>query len=108
MRRSRRDACPHPPLTPRSQTMRSQPVRRTSHTSSPSSPARLLTFCLHRKIYRKYDGTGEIPESMTAVSWCDGDLSQIEAIKSMVDLYSDNNIIANKQNAARSGKLDCH
>ncbi|EJK60465.1 hypothetical protein THAOC_19179, partial [Thalassiosira oceanica] len=59
----------------------------------------------NRKTYRNYDGAGEIPESLTAVSWCDGDLSQIEAIKSMVDLYNDNNIIANKQNAARSGKL---
>ena len=46
-----------------------------------------------------------IPEHLTAVSWCDGDLAQISNItcKESIELYKANKIIANKQNAARSG-----
>jgi hypothetical protein len=41
-----------------------------------------------------------ISDAVTAVAWCDGDMSQINAIKHSVDLYVKNKIIANKQNAA--------
>ncbi len=60
---------------------------------------------LQRKNYCIFDiaaGT-IIPDSVTAVAWCDGDMSQIDAIKHSVDLYVTNKIIANKQNAAWSG-----
>jgi hypothetical protein len=39
----------------------------------------------------------EIPDRLTAVAWCDGDLSQIDAIRKYIDLFSDNKIIPNKQ-----------
>ena len=50
------------------------------------------------------EGT-EIPQKLKAVSWCDGDLAQIENIVSKESLkkYKDNLIIANKKNAACSG-----
>ena len=46
-----------------------------------------------------------IPHNLKAVSWCDGDLAQIENIVSTDSLnkYKENMICANKQNAARSG-----
>ena len=44
-----------------------------------------------------------IPEKLTAVSYCDGDISQMDAIKSGTDLFIDNKVIANKQHASRSG-----
>ena len=46
-----------------------------------------------------------IPEDMKAVSWCDGDLAQIENIVSpdSLPIYKENMISAAKQNAARSG-----
>ena len=56
-----------------------------------------------RKVYFDYDGDGDIPVKLTACSWCDGDLSQIEAIKEDIQEFIKHNIIANKQNAARSG-----
>ena len=42
----------------------------------------------------------------TAVSWCDGDNSQIDTIVSEegIQRYSANNIIANKHNASGTGK----
>ena len=45
-----------------------------------------------------------IPEELKAVSWCDGDLYQIDNIIDDTSLkkYKENNISANKQNAARS------
>ena len=47
----------------------------------------------------------DIPDRLTAVSWCDGDLAQISNIASTesINLYKENKIIANKQNAARPG-----
>ena len=45
----------------------------------------------------------EIPDALTAVSWCDGDLSQIDAITNSIPLFAENKIVANKQHAARSG-----
>ncbi len=46
-----------------------------------------------------------IPDHLTAVSWCDGDLAQISNItcEESIELYKENKIIANKQNPARSG-----
>jgi hypothetical protein len=37
------------------------------------------------------------------VTWCDDDLSQIDAIRKYINLFSENKIIPNKQNVARSG-----
>jgi hypothetical protein len=37
------------------------------------------------------------------VAWCDGDMSQIDAIKRCVDLYVENKINVNKQDAAWPG-----
>jgi hypothetical protein len=45
----------------------------------------------------------EIPDEFSAVAWCDGDLSQIYAIVNDVNQFTENKIIPNKQNAARSG-----
>jgi len=58
-----------------------------------------------RKKYCDYDiNEGEeIPDELTAVAWCDGDLSQIYATVNDVDQFTENKIIPNKQNAARSG-----
>ncbi len=60
---------------------------------------------MQRKNYCNFDIAAEttIPDTVTAIAWCDGDMSQIDAIKRSVDLYIENKIIANKQNAARSG-----
>jgi hypothetical protein len=37
-----------------------------------------------------------------AVSWCDGDLSQIDAITNSILLFENTKIVANKQYAAQS------
>ena len=60
---------------------------------------------LQRKKFCNFDiaAGSSIPDKATAVAWCDGDLSQIDAIKRSVKMYAENKIIANKQNAARSG-----
>ena len=50
-----------------------------------------------------HDGITPIPDALTAVSWCDGDISQIANIVEDIDVYTSNKIIANKQSAARSG-----
>ncbi len=46
-----------------------------------------------------------IPDHLTAVSWCDGDLAQISNITSTesINLFKEKKIVANKQNTARSG-----
>jgi hypothetical protein len=45
-----------------------------------------------------------IPDANGAVSWCDGDLSQIATIvtEESLEIYCKHKICANKQNAARS------
>jgi hypothetical protein len=53
----------------------------------------------HQKRFAKFD----IPDKMTAVTYCDGDFSQINAIKSSIDLFTDNKVIANKQQASWLG-----
>ena len=46
-----------------------------------------------------------IAEDLKSVSWSDGDAKQVETIvsESSIDIYKENMIVANKQNAARSG-----
>ena len=52
-----------------------------------------------------YEKGTQVPRHLKAVSWCDGDLAQIDNIVSResISLYRENMIIACKQNAARSG-----
>ena len=52
-----------------------------------------------------YEKGTKVPRHLKAVSWCDGDLAQIDNIVSResISLYRENMIIACKQNAARSG-----
>jgi hypothetical protein len=60
---------------------------------------------LQRKKYCDFDiavGTS-IPDKATAVAWCDGDLSQVYPVTQSAELFTENKIIANKQNAAQSG-----
>jgi hypothetical protein len=40
------------------------------------------------------------PQQGNCCSWCDRDLSQIDAVKQLVELYVENKVSANKQNAA--------
>ena len=58
----------------------------------------------HRKQFGKYDDKSgrECPDKLTAVTWCNGDLSQISAIKKCIENYTANKVIACKQHAARS------
>jgi hypothetical protein len=65
----------------------------------------ILGINLQRMHYCNFDinaGT-TITNKATAIAWCDGDMSQIDAIKQSVDPYVENKIIAKKQNAAWSG-----
>jgi hypothetical protein len=58
----------------------------------------------HWKRFANFDAstTSSMPDKLTAVTYCDGDVSQIDAIKSSIDLFVDNKVIANKQHASRS------
>jgi hypothetical protein len=58
-----------------------------------------------RKKYSDFNinASEEIPKELIAVAWCDDDLAKIDAIRKYIDLFSENKIIPNKQNAARSG-----
>ena len=58
---------------------------------------------LLRKEYAGFDisnGTS-IPDELTAVSWCDGDLSQLHSVTNEHYMLTDQKVIENKQNAAR-------
>jgi hypothetical protein len=46
----------------------------------------------HRKQYAKFDASSgsPIPNKLTAITYCDGDLSQVDAIKTSIDLFVDN------------------
>ncbi len=57
----------------------------------------------HHKRFAKFDASlmSLIPNKLTAVSYCDGDFSQIDVIKSSIDLIVDNKVIAYKQHASR-------
>ncbi len=59
----------------------------------------------HRKRYAKFDASSgsPIPDKLTAVTYCDGNFSQVDAIKTSIDLFAENKVIANKQHASRSG-----
>jgi hypothetical protein len=56
----------------------------------------------HWKRFANFDAstTSSIPDKLTAVTYCDGDFSQIDAIKSSIDLFVKNKVIANKQHAS--------
>ncbi len=51
--------------------------------------------------YNIEDGT-TIPDELTAVAWCDGDVSQLNSMTNEYKILRDQKIIANKQNAART------
>jgi hypothetical protein len=59
----------------------------------------------HWKRFAKFDASTmtSTQDKMTAVTYCDGDFSQIHAIKSSIDLFTDNKVIANKQHASWLG-----
>jgi hypothetical protein len=65
-------------------------------------------YQLGRKEYDGIDVESGAPmgDEHTAVSWCDGDNSQIDTIVSEegIQRYSANNITANKHNASGTGK----
>ncbi len=44
-----------------------------------------------------------ILDKLTAVTYCDGDFFQIDAIKSLIKLFTDNKVIANEQHTSWSG-----
>ncbi len=52
---------------------------------------------LQRKRHCNFDiaDGASIPDKTTAVAWCDGDLSHLDAIKRSVEMYVENKIIAN-------------
>jgi hypothetical protein len=55
----------------------------------------------HWKRFAKYDGCtlNSIPDKLTAVTYCDGDFGQINAIKSLIKLFTNNKVIDNTQHA---------
>ncbi len=44
----------------------------------------------HQKMFANFDAstTSSIPDKLTTVTYCDGDFSQIDAIKSSIDFLS--------------------
>ena len=58
-----------------------------------------------RKEYADFDVSDgmSIPDELSTVAWCDGDLPQVNAIINDHDLFTDMKVIVNKQNAARTG-----
>jgi hypothetical protein len=59
----------------------------------------------HCKRYAKFDASSgsPIPDKLTAVTYCDGDFSQVDAIKTSTNLFAEHKVIANKQHASWSG-----
>jgi hypothetical protein len=51
----------------------------------------------HCRVYGKFDASSDssIPNKLTAVAYCDGDISPINVIKNSIDLFVDNKVIAN-------------
>ena len=45
----------------------------------------------------------DIPDELSAVSWCNGDIEQIQTIVDNIGLYTSAKILANKHNPARLG-----
>ena len=58
-----------------------------------------------RKEYSIFDISDgiSIPDELTAAAWCDGDLPQVHAIVGNHNLFTEMKVVANKQNAARTG-----
>ena len=58
-----------------------------------------------RKEYSNFDISDgiSVPDELTAAAWCDGDLPQVHAIVGNHNLFSEMKVVANKQNAARTG-----
>ncbi len=54
------------------------------------------------KRFANFDASAisSIPDKLTAVSYCNGDFKQIDAIKLSTDLFVDNKVIANKQHTS--------
>ena len=44
-----------------------------------------------------------IPDQLTEIAWLNLDMSQVNAKTNYHQLFTDNKVIANKQNAARTG-----
>jgi hypothetical protein len=55
-----------------------------------------------REDFHGADGIA-VRDDLTAVSWSDGDMSQIKAVASEHQLFRDEKVTVNKQNAARTG-----
>jgi hypothetical protein len=57
-----------------------------------------------RKEYAGFDISvgSNIPDELTAVSWCDGDLSQLYSVTNEHSMLNDQKVIAKKQNTART------
>lgn len=58
-----------------------------------------------REEFSEWKDGKHIPDHLAAVSWCNGNLAQISNITSTesINLYEENQIVANKQNATCSG-----
>jgi hypothetical protein len=58
----------------------------------------------YRKWFAKFGAftMSSIPDKLTAVTYCDGDFSQIDAIESSINVFVENKVIANKQHASWS------
>jgi hypothetical protein len=58
----------------------------------------------HRRVYGKFDASSgsSIPDKLTAVAYCDDDISQINVIKNSINLFIDKKVMANKQHASWS------
>ncbi len=59
----------------------------------------------HCKQYAKFDASSgsPSPDKLTAVTYCDGDFTQVDAIKTSINIFAENRVIAKKQHASRSG-----
>jgi hypothetical protein len=59
----------------------------------------------HHKRYANFDDSSmcSIPDKVTAVTYCDGNFSQSDAMKTSIDLFVNNKVIANKQHASWLG-----
>ena len=58
-----------------------------------------------RSEFNGWEEGDPITSDLQAISWCDGDLAQIENIvnEESLEIYKENKIMANKQNPARTG-----
>ena len=70
-----------------------------------SKQSPLTIYQLPRERISDFDISGwiTIPYELTAAAWCDGDFPQVNAIVSNHNLFTEMKVVANKQNAARTG-----